>query len=208
MVDYSKHFSLIQDIKMNFINISSINQYDKRIFVVDNFYSDPYAVRDFALKQEFIADLRYYKGKRTQEKFFIPGTRKTFETIIGQPITIWDEYNMNGVFQTCNAEDALVYHTDHQNWAGMVYLTPDAPFEAGTSLYAHKQSKVRHCSEPGIESAFSGGFYDKTKFELVDSIGNVFNRLVIFNGKCIHAASQYFGQTLEDSRLFHMFFFD
>lgn len=193
---------------MNFITNSNINNYNKRIFVVDDFYTDPYAVREYALQQEFVADLRYYKGKRTQEKFFVPGTRKVFESIIGQPITVWDDYGMNGVFQTCNAEDALVYHTDLQQWAGMVYLTPDAPFQCGTSMYAHKQTKARHVSHPGIESAFDGGYYDKTKFELVDVVGNVFNRLVIFNGKCIHAASEYFGKELEDSRLFHMFFFD
>lgn len=193
---------------MKFISNSTISNYNKRIFVVDNFYSDPYSVREYALQQEFIADLRYYKGKRTEEKFFVPGTKKVFESIIGQPITAWDEYGMNGVFQTCNPEDPLVYHTDLQEWAGMIYLTPNAPFECGTSMYAHKETKARHVSDPGIEVAFSGGYYDKSKFELVDTIGNVFNRLVIFNGKCIHSASQYFGQSLEDSRLFHMFFFD
>jgi hypothetical protein len=194
---------------MKFLTDTTINHnFDKRIFVVDNFYSDPYAIRECALQQEFKEDLRYYKGKRTEEKFFVPGTKKVFETIIGQPITIWEEYGMNGIFQTCNAEDPLVYHTDLQQWAGMVYLTPGAPFQCGTSMYAHKETKARHCTDPGIDEAFSGGFYDSTKFELVDTVGNVFNRLVIFNGKCIHAASQYFGQTLEDSRLFHMFFFD
>lgn len=193
---------------MNYITNSQINLNDKRIFVVDNFYTDPYAVREIALKQNFIEDLRYYKGKRTQVKYFVPGTKKAFEEIIRQKITVWDEYGVNGIFQTCNAQDPLVYHTDLQQWAAMVYLTPNAPFESGTSLYAHKETKVRHSDDPRINECFSGGFYDKTKFELVDCVGNVFNRLVIFNGKCIHAPSQYFGQTLEDSRLFHMFFFD
>jgi len=194
---------------MSFLTQSTINlQYNKRIFVIDNFYSDPYAVREFALQQEFHDDLRYYKGRRTHQQFYVPGTKKSFEDIIGQKINIWEQYDMCGVFQSCNPEDALVYHTDTQEWAGMVYLTPDAPFQCGTSMYAHKETKSRHTSDPGYEKAFNGGYYDKTKFELVDVIGNVFNRLVIFNGKCIHAASEYFGQTVEDSRLFHMFFFD
>ena len=191
---------------------ATINRnFDKRIFVVDNFYEDPYAVREFALQQEFIEDLRYYKGKRTAIQCYAPGTKRIFEEIIGEKITIWDQYAMNGVFQTCNPQDPLVYHVDLQKWAGMVYLTPDAPFECGTSLYAHKESKIRHLEDSDSDEAkyvFKGGFYDKSKFELVDTVGNVFNRLVIFNGKCIHAASQYFGQTVEDSRLFHMFFFD
>lgn len=193
---------------MKFINNTSIGEYQKRIFVVDNFYADPYAIREYALQQEFKEDLRYYKGKRTEERFFVPRTKEIFESIVGQSITVWDDYGMNGVFQTCNAEDPLVYHIDLQQWAGMVYLTPDAPFQAGTSMYAHKETRARHVSDPGIDVAFDGGFYDATKFELVDTIGNVFNRLVIFNGKCIHAASQYFGKDVADSRLFHMFFFD
>jgi hypothetical protein len=194
---------------MNFITSCAINpEYNKRIFVVDNFYTDPYAVREYALQQDFKADLRYYKGKRTEQQFIVPGTKKIFEKIIGQDITVWDEYGMNGVFQTCNAEDPLVYHTDFQEWAGMVYLTPDAPFESGTSMFAHKGTRARHITDLGMDIAFDGGFYDGTKFELVDSIGNVFNRLVIFNGKCIHSASKYFGKELSDSRLFHMFFFD
>ena len=63
-------------------------------------------------------------------------------------------------------------------------------------------------SDANIVTAFDGGFYDSTKFDLIDSIGNVFNRLFIFDAQNIHAASKYFGQTLEDSRLFHIFFFD
>jgi hypothetical protein len=89
----------------------------------------------------------------------------------------------------------------------MVYLTPNAPYQCGTSFYAH-ESGVRHESDPNSDQAFAGGFYDKTKFKLVDVVGNIFNRLVIFDAKSIHAASEYFGTTIEDSRLFHIFFFD
>lgn len=192
-----------------FFTESSINlNFDKRIFVVDNFYADPHAVREFALKQEFKSDLRFYKGQRTNTQYFVPGTKQIFEQIIGQPITKWEEHGMCGVFQSCNAEDPIVYHVDYQQWAGMVYLTPNAPYDTGTSTYAHKKTGIRHQSEPGIEQCFEGGFYDGTKFELVDAIGNVFNRLVIFNGKCLHAPSRYFGKALQDARLFHMFFFD
>lgn len=52
------------------------------------------------------------------------------------------------------------------------------------------------------------GFYDRSKFELVDTAGNVFNRLVLFDAKCIHSANEYFGTNITNSRLFHLFFFD
>ena len=205
---HGRALQLVEDNKEK-PNFNINNSFDKRIFVVDNFYENPYAVREHALKMEFKDDLDWYKGKRTEEQIIYPNTKETFEKIIGQKIVNWsNEYGMCGVFQSCNAEDALVYHYDEQQFAGMVYLTPGAPYQCGTSLWAHKDTDIRHTSQDSDDIAFSGGFYDRTKFDLVDVVGNVFNRLVIFNGKCIHSASEYFGQTIEDSRLFHMFFFD
>ena len=43
-------------------------------WVVDNFYADPMAVRNFALKQEFVEEKDYYKGCRTKHQYFLPGT--------------------------------------------------------------------------------------------------------------------------------------
>jgi hypothetical protein len=55
---------------------------------------------------------------------------------------------------------------------------------------------------------FKNGFLDSTEFELVDVVGNVYNRLVLFDAKMIHAASNYFGNNLNNGRLFQIFFFD
>lgn len=192
---------------MNGVNFE-LGSLRSKVFVVDDFYKNPDEVRDFALKQTFVDDIRYYKGRRTKEKYLMKGLKEVFENIINKKITRWDEYGMNGVFQWCHSNDDLVYHSDQQNWAGVLFLTPSAPFETGTSLFAHKETKIRDSHEKGFENCFKGGFYDKTKFDLVDSIGNVYNRLVIFSGKTIHSASGYFGQKLEDSRLFQIFFFD
>ena len=176
-------------------------------WVVDNFYADPMAVRNFALKQEFVEEKDYYKGCRTKHQYFLPGTKEAFENIMGIQIREWESHGMCGKFQYCTAQDSLVYHHDGQTWAAMIYLTPDAPYDCGTSLFASKNG-ARKSSDANIRTAFDGGFYDSTKFDLIDSIGNVFNRLFIFDAQNIHAASKYFGQTIEDSRLFHIFFFD
>ena len=188
---------------------STINrQPNKTVWVVDNFYSDPYAVREYALKQEFKPEIEYFKGSRSLDQYFVPGTKEAFERIMGIKIREWESHGMCGRFQYCTSQDALVYHNDGQTWAAMIYLTPDAPYCTGTSLYASKNG-ARRTSDPNFtDDVFAGGFYDETKFELVDSIGNVFNRLFIFDAQNIHAASKYFGQTKEDSRLFHIFFFD
>ena len=188
---------------------STINrQPNKTVWVVDNFYSDPYAVREYALKQEFKPEIEYFKGSRSLDQYFVPGTKEAFERIMGIKIREWESHGMCGRFQYCTAQDPLVYHNDGQTWAAMIYLNPDAPYCTGTSLYASKNG-ARRTSDPQYnDDVYAGGFYDETKFELVDSIGNVFNRLFIFDAQNIHAASKYFGQTKEDSRLFHIFFFD
>ena len=194
---------------MKFIPTSIVNpEYKKRLWAVDDFYSDPYAVREYALNQQYNAEVEWYKGNRSIEQHFVPGTKRNIENILGRKITEWESHAMCGRFQYCTPQDALVYHFDGQSYAGMIYLTPNAPYQCGTSFYGHKATGIRHESDPDSGRAFSGGFYAKTKFELVDTIGNVFNRLILFDAKCIHAASQYFGTGKEDSRLFHIFFFD
>ena len=192
------------------LNSLSVNfNQNPRLWIVDDFYSDPDAVREFALQQEFQPNKDWYKGSRTVDQYIIPGTKESFERIIGKKITRWTEtHAMCGRFQYCTSEDDLVYHCDDQTLAAMIYLTPDAPFSCGTSLFAHKKTGLRNENDFNGTNVFEGGFYDKTKFELVDTAGNVFNRLVIFDAKCIHAASEYFGTDITNSRLFHIFFFD
>jgi glycosyltransferase involved in cell wall biosynthesis len=181
----------------------------KMLWVVDDFYDDPNLVRQFALQQQFEDHSDWYKGRRTYERWHMPSVRHQFEQIMGQKIIRWDEHGMNGKFQYCVPENPLVYHYDTQQWAALIYLTPDAPFSSGTALYAHKESRIRHMEDhPNADRCFDGGFYDSSKFELVDYVGNVFNRLVIFNARSFHAATQYFGTDINNSRLFQIFFFD
>ena len=59
-------------------------------WVVDNFYADPIAVRNFALKQEFVEEKDYYKGCRTKHQYFLPGTKEAFEKIMGIQIREWN----------------------------------------------------------------------------------------------------------------------
>jgi glycosyltransferase involved in cell wall biosynthesis len=181
----------------------------RQILVVDDFYADPDAVRRLAIGSEFGATPAYHKGQRTTDTYRPDHVREALEALLDKRITKWD-YGTNGVFQFCTAEDQLVYHCDDQQYAAVVYLAPDAPPEAGSSFYRHRDTKRRSASQdPAVMKAlFSRGFYDRTQFEVVDVVGNIYNRLVVWNARLIHAASAYFGQGLEDARLFQMFFFD
>ena len=121
-----------------------------------------------------------------------------------------NETNYNGSFQYTTSRDRSWFHVDSwNNWAGVLYMTPNAPLNSGTALYRFKdgtrfdyEQKMRENKEQ-IENATT----DFTKWEIVDKIGNVFNRLVLFNANHFHSSMDYFGHNKETGRLFQVFFF-
>jgi hypothetical protein len=197
-----------------------INNQDKRFFVVDNFYSDPYAVRDFALQQTYFPG-EGAVGHRTRKQFLSEELRSAFEGIVGEKIPDhtdggfgWMDNGINGRFQYCPAGTQSVFHCDSQKWAAVIYLTPDAPPQSGTSFFRHRETKVHHNSQidwesgQGLKVFNQKTFVDPTPYEMVDTVGNVFNRLVVFDGGLIHSGMNYFGWDIHSSRLFHIFFFN
>jgi len=75
------------------------------------------------------------------------------------------------------------YHRDYILYAGLVYLTPNAPRDAGTSILNGNENKIVN-------------------------VENVYNRLICYSGNYIHAVSDTFGETNEDARLTLTFFID
>lgn len=207
----------IESLEKFFIYYSGYKNLNKNLIIVDDFYKNPYELRDFVIRNLEFKESNYHKGKRS-EKFIIDGTKEKLEQIIGRKILNWDNPNYaNGVFQYCVASDPIVYHVDTQQYAAVIFLTPEAPLSSGTSTYKSKiTNKFKfndiQYNEDYIKT-FKGvsenlNFYDNTSLELVDRVGNVFNRLVIWDAKTIHAANNYFGDNINNSRFFHLFFFD
>ena len=200
--------------------IGKINNVHPSVIAVDDFYKNPDEVREYALGLDFQFNKEYHKGQRTKTRTFFDGTKEFLEDTLKKKITGWDNQPHNGVFQFCTAQDQLVYHTDSQTYAAVVFLTPNAPAECGTSFFKHRGNGLRKyptakdcmVHNKSIDELywdmFQGNFYDKTPWEVVDVIGNVYNRMAIWDAKLVHAATQYFGDKKENSRLFHMFFFD
>jgi len=176
--------------------------------VADNFYENPDSVRNFALSLDFKAHEQYHKGKRTDTCYRFPGLKERFEQLIGSKITGWDKYGTNGCFQYCIGGEQIVYHHDSQEYAGVLFLTPDAPPQTGTTFYRSKHTKEMKVADKDHGTVFQNGFLDPTAFDVVDVVGNVYNRVVLFDAKFIHAASCYFGTELKNGRLFQLFFFD
>lgn len=182
-------------------------KYIPSFVVVDNFYNNPNKVRDFALRQNFEEHPKYHKGKRTDMVYRFPGLKQRFETILDCKIKNWEEYGVNCCFQYCVGGEQIVYHFDTQQYAGIIFLTPDAPPESGTTFYRSKFTKNMKVTDD-YNTVFRTGVLDPTIFDVVDVVGNRYNRLVLFDAQMIHAASAYFGNNLLNGRLFQLFFFD
>jgi hypothetical protein len=180
------------------------------IIVVDDFLNDPDAVRKVALNQNFVK--LHSAGVRTEHSFLdLAPYRLRFEELLQKRLTNWDDNAANGRFQCCFASDAIPYHTDSQSSAGVLFLSPGAPIEAGLSFFRGKLSGLRGRSrDPRLmELTFGGGAeFDRSRWEEVDRVGNMYNRLVLFNAQLAHGASAYFGDNIANGRLFQNFFFN
>ena len=183
---------------------------------IDDFYANPMEVREFALKQEFKVRGNY-PGQRT-EPFLTDNTKQKLREILypfAGEITWWGgEYT--GSFQYTTASDRSWIHADSTtDWAAVCYLTPDAPLSAGTGLFRHKETgwsnfDYKRENDPEYMKGAPPGHHsqDYTKWEMVDRVGNVFNRLIMYRADNYHVSLDYFGKDMYDGRLFQVFFFN
>ena len=107
--------------------------------VIDNFYSNPDEVREFALKQEFNVTGNF-PGARTAP--FLNDSVKAHIEKHSVPLhgeITWLNVEYTGAFQYATQYDRSWIHADqHNKWAGVLYLTPNAPLSGGTGLFKHK----------------------------------------------------------------------
>jgi hypothetical protein len=174
------------------------------LLVIDNFYENPDIVRNYALSQDFSVKGNY-PGARTNP--YLPDDVKScieYWMAFAGPVTHWfEDQGYTGAFQLATAQDRTWIHADHHNmWAGVCYLTPDAPYTGGTAFYRHKETGEFRRSNKDHEG------YDYTKWDQFDRVGNKYNRLIIYRGDLYHASLDYFGNSNETGRLFQTFFFN
>ena len=122
-------------------------------------------------------------------------------------LNIKDSYS-NGCFQYCPSNSTKWIHSDTVNsYAAVVYLNPNTQKDSGTGFYKNKVTdKDREDNPDQILSKEECTNF--SNWELVNYVENVYNRCIIFDAKKYHSATKYFGNTLEDSRLTQVFFFD
>ena len=177
------------------------------IIITDNFYSNPDSVREFALQQEFSVQGNF-PGLRTKS-ILNQDVKDTIQSIVwaaGGQITEWNEQDgLTGSFEMATSANRSWIHTDHFNtWAGVLYLTPNAPVSGGTGLYRYRENGAHTAEE--LTDPYDA--QDMTKWELCDMIGNRYNRLAMYRSNMFHTSMDYFGNTPQTGRLFQLFFFN
>lgn len=195
--------------------------------VVNNFLPYPNVVRSWALSNEFV-DAKEF-SKRISVHTSWPGLRSQHvmeldsayaNNILSQISDIArhnflrneaSNISIRSFFQVCREEDgdSWIHQDNDVDVAGILYLSPDAPISSGTTLYkcndynAWASLPINQMMQ--INRVEQKELHDNL-FSAVDVIGNVYNRLVMYKGDIFHKSNDYFGSTMQDSRLTQVFF--
>jgi len=195
--------------------------------VVDDFYDDPMAVRQRALSMTY-TEPESLVGWRTRA-YQPRGIKERIEKRFNVRIPYWDDdldaiEGCNGVFFTSYAkgdrsERVGIHYDTPPDWVMfLIYLTPDAPFDAGTSLWQHRSTGIaakptkRDADRLGmpldkLAAILERDSKTRNRWLEIDRVGNIFNRAVMFPGGFLHSASRHFGSGFEDGRIYQSFHF-
>lgn len=177
--------------------------------IIDDFYSNPDAVRHTALTADYPVKGNY-PGNRTKS-YLVPGIKERLETIVGRKITYWptSDTSYNGAFQRVMAKEGWSsIHRDKTDYSVVIFLTPGAPIDSGTNIYQHETGISKSNGDQTIENRLNQDYQNDAAWDITVSCGNLYNRAIFFDGRLSHRAGAYFGDCMENCRLFQTFFFD
>jgi len=194
--------------------------------IVERFYSNPDNVRARALAMKY-SEPENVTGWRTQV-WQLRGIRRLIERAFRVQIDYWDDSKSieggNGVFFTAfskgqHAEKVKVHFDEPPDWMSLlVYLTPNAPSDCGTSFWQHRETGLTakptrsdasrlDLSLEELKSMIERDGWKRKAWIEVDRVGNVYNRAVMFTAGRFHSATHHFGQNLHNGRLYQSFHF-
>ena len=174
--------------------------------IIDDFLDDPDQIRNLVIDSKVPFEKTGevpHPGKRT-----VPTSDPDYKNMIVAklhevlPFKIKMRPNFSFSYQLCLSHDETWVHLDPSDWTGVLYLTPNAPIESGTLFFKEDVELVKRLRAPE-------GF-GNMGVDLISTVGNVYNRLVLWRGSEIPHRSNMtgFGDCLENGRLTQVFFFD
>tara|TARA_Y100000022_G_scaffold108619_1_gene93801 strand:- start:3712 stop:4329 length:618 start_codon:yes stop_codon:yes gene_type:complete len=198
--------------------------YRKNLIVVDNFYKDPDAVRDYALSVEYQEDkVRNWPGRDSEHEHGKEELTKVCSDIVGMELTT-KSCNKCSYFRRTKigqhgTQDVHFDPNPGLVWAGVIYLTPTFHPTGGTKFWKHKRTGWEFA--PGMVEAEQHGIQthndmvdffntegkDRSKWIETDNIAFKYNRLVMFNPFMWHSNGEWFGTDDQSARLVQLLFF-
>jgi hypothetical protein len=174
---------------------------DINTIIVDNFLDNPDRVRESALSLDFYRTGEFpgARSDRADYEYEAYITAK-IESVLNLQIT---EFRQDSFcFQLCLDDHETWLHHDETQWAGILYLTPNAPAGAGTAIYRHVPTGI-YAGPAELDVK------DIDNWEIITAIGNVYNRMVLYKGQQYHRSLiPGFGNSAETGRLTQTFFFN
>jgi hypothetical protein len=169
--------------------------------IIDDFLDRPELVRNSALNLSY-HNTGFYPGFRSDraDYDYEEYVKNKIESITPLRIKTFKQDSFR--FQLCTNSDETWLHHDETGWAGVLYLTPNAPVNSGTGIY-------RHIPTQQFTGPANLDVRKENEWELITVIGNVYNRLAIYNGQLFHRSIvPGFGNSVETARLTQVFFFE
>lgn len=180
-------------------------------FIIDNIYENPYKIREYALIQTYEPHT-YHPGIRTNFMYTQPELSAFLNKVfLSYNLKIIDIQNC---FQYNTADEYTWIHHDKTSpdsdniYAGIIYLTPNAPILGGTAMYKYIDGTMDMLDSNLLQNKknISENAKDSSKWLKITQVGNIFNRLVIYNSANYHSSMEYFGNNIQDARLMQLLF--
>ena len=196
------------------------------VTIIEDFYKNPDEIRTFALKQKFkyrheLDGINYvFPGSRTKDLFEI--NPNLYKLLCNKLISLFHvpehdimRWAITTSFQLVEEkyQTGLIHQDKNTIFAGVIYLTPDAPLNSGTSLFRKNKKFDEVRFQDGLklndERFINNQPIDFSYHDMFDEIvrvNNIYNTMIVFEGDIPHCANQFFGNNPNNSRLTQVFF--
>jgi hypothetical protein len=197
--------------------------YPRFLIVKDNFYDTPFAVYQTAINASYY-EPEHVTGYRSRLVYHEKGVKSKLEKILGIKITRWDTdpVEENGVFyqglSKGKKKEVPGVHSDepYNDITVVIYLTPGIPPDCGTSLWMHKQTRLKDPAMPAdarrlkmklsdLKNKLEWESKDRSKWIEIDRAGYGFNRMVAYPSGIFHSATNHYGGNLKNGRIYQTF---
>jgi hypothetical protein len=156
-----------------------------QLIQIDNFLTKPDEIRAMALKMKYTPsdDTTGWKGYRAlgqsnyNDNLVELVKERVDKALYNTNFDTYFHYTLESTKKDIPSFNKNKIHRDSgMDYAGVLYLTPDPPTNSGTV------------------------FYDDD-YNIIHKVENIYNRLIFYPSRILHAVEDTFGDTIENGRL-------